>query len=464
MNNTYYSHIFNIQSHSIEQINSYYNSYNVNEIIGANGETILYVACGESCIDKVKVLINLGGDVNIVTKYGNNLVDAAALGGKIEIVKYLIEEKNLDWSNALNSVNVKWENVVDYILGLEPNLEKVYPVTGTVLQKACLCGNVKFVERLLKAGSNPNTVNSCGVGPITSMIKDNLEVGETISIINLLVSYGLNVEQKYNNGRTNLMDACHAKRVDIVNLLISIGCDVNCAEPLYKQTALMMACQKDSVEIVKLLIKAKADIYLKTIDGGRAIDFTNNEEIKNLVKVDDDWFNVNIVVPIKDRHLININKPIRIKTVGGNPDPNIKIKPFVNNFVNPDPNIKLYEDCLKNPSYDIRRAPFVNNSVNPDLNVKPFDDCLKNPSHDIRCNAACLDTNIKSRTFFRQIINHADNQGKTALMIACEKNHVSIIATLINAGADISIISKEGKTAIDYTTNEEIRKLITQKM
>lgn len=69
----------------------------------------------------------------------------------------------------------------------------------------------------------------------------------------------------------------------------------------------------------------------------------------------DEWWNtLEQSIPIKDRHLVNINKPIGINTIGSS---------------------------LKNPSYDIRGtpanpkfaiSPFNNSSIDPDTNIKAW--------------------------------------------------------------------------------------------
>jgi hypothetical protein len=69
---------------------------------------------------------------------------------------------------------------------------------------------------------------------------------------------------------------------------------------------------------------------------------------------DEWWETLDQPIPLKDRHLININKPIGINTIGSS---------------------------LKNPSYDLRGtpacpkfaiSPFMNSSIDPDTNIKSW--------------------------------------------------------------------------------------------
>lgn len=53
--------------------------------------------------------------------------------------------------------------------------------------------------------------------------------------------------------------------------------------------------------------------------------------------------------------------------------------------------------------------------------------------------------------------NIQNNDGKTPLMLACELNsNFEIIMTLLQAGADPKLVDSTGKTAIDYTTRENV--------
>ena len=72
-------------------------------------------------------------------------------------------------------------------------------------------------------------------------------------------------------------------------------------------------------------------------------------------EVNDDWFEVQPEpISVKNRHLINITKPIGVNTIG---------------------------TSLRNASYDIRASPscpkfvvspFLNSSIEPDINLKPL--------------------------------------------------------------------------------------------
>ena len=57
-------------------------------------------------------------------------------------------------------------------------------------------------------------------------------------------------------------------------------------------------------------------------------------------------------------------------------------------------------------------------------------------------------------------IDHQDNRGMTALMYASKQNSLEILRFLITSGADMDLVNKENKKAIDLTQNKEIKKLL----
>ncbi|XP_031549468.1 uncharacterized protein LOC116287002 [Actinia tenebrosa] len=62
----------------------------------------------------------------------------------------------------------------------------------------------------------------------------------------------------------------------------------------------------------------------------------------------------------------------------------------------------------------------------------------------------CENTSVLQKILKSVDINTTDHWGKTALMLAVEQNRESIVAELIEAGADVNVIDKKGSTALVY--------------
>ncbi len=61
-------------------------------------------------------------------------------------------------------------------------------------------------------------------------------------------------------------------------------------------------------------------------------------------------------------------------------------------------------------------------------------------------------------------VDEKDKFGGTALMRASERGDVEVVKLLLNNGADVTITKDDGKTAIDYTRDDEIKKLLNEAM
>jgi ankyrin repeat protein len=109
----------------------------------------------------------------------------------------------------------------------------------TPLSVACTNGNAALVDRLLKAGADPNT-------PIAT-------------------------------GETPLMTCAGTGSADAVRMLIARGASVNAKEPLQNQTALMWAAAEHRVDVVGMLIEQGADLQARTRKGFSALHFAARE-------------------------------------------------------------------------------------------------------------------------------------------------------------------------------------------
>ena len=57
-------------------------------------------------------------------------------------------------------------------------------------------------------------------------------------------------------------------------------------------------------------------------------------------------------------------------------------------------------------------------------------------------------------------INFQNNNGNTALMVACQLERVEVVKILLAHGADTQIESKYGQKAIELTRSQEIKDLL----
>ena len=151
----------------------------------------------------------------------------------------------------------------------------------TPLESAVKEGDIARVEELIAQGVMVDELHK-GVTPLG--LASVLEYG---NIVKVLIHKGhANVDLKFDNGRTALIQAVFCGKTEIVNILIDEGhADVN-AQMDGGFTALMWASYRGYVAIVKKLIEAKADVNLSTDQGSfTALSLAQEAGNKDVIKL-----------------------------------------------------------------------------------------------------------------------------------------------------------------------------------
>lgn len=114
--------------------------------------------------------------------------------------------------------------------------------------------NAALVEKLLKAGANPNVAKPSGETAL--MTAARVGAGQVVMV---LTARGANVNARETmKGQTALMWAVARKHLPVVEALLAAGADVNAAST-GGSTALHFAVQQGDVAAAKLLLPAGAD-------------------------------------------------------------------------------------------------------------------------------------------------------------------------------------------------------------
>jgi len=125
----------------------------------------------------------------------------------------------------------------------------------TALHWAVRSNDIAQMDRLLRAGANPNAANRYGVTPIYLACEN----GSAAAIARLLKA-GVSANATGNYGETALMTCARTGNVDAAKVLIEAGATVDAVESWHGETALMWAAAEHHPEMVEALIKAGADI------------------------------------------------------------------------------------------------------------------------------------------------------------------------------------------------------------
>lgn len=158
-------------------------------------------------------------------------------------------------------------------------VDKSYDTTA--LAGAVARGNRQIVKMLLKAGADPNKVNSKGQTALMNLSDSTASV-----IVKDLISEGANIAAIDEEGDSALMVAAKIDNAELLRTLLSNGARVN-EQNEAGQTALMLAASEGYLENVKALIEWLADVNKMDDDDRTALKYARegeHEDVAELLK------------------------------------------------------------------------------------------------------------------------------------------------------------------------------------
>jgi ankyrin repeat protein len=216
-----------------------------------NGETALNLAVGGGHKDMVALLIEKGADINGKGRYDAAPLHNAAWDGNKEIAELLID-KGAD-------VNI----LQNYAYGTH---------CWTPLHSACYRGHADVAELLVANGADVNAKDEWGDTPLDYAI-DN----DDSDIMNILIAKGADVNAKDDRGQTALHRMLDVRRhsdtsgyrlsKDTIELLLNKGADVN-SKDKDGRTPLHLAAESVDADIVKVLLDKGARVNQKDDESG----------------------------------------------------------------------------------------------------------------------------------------------------------------------------------------------------
>ena len=217
--------------------------------------TVLHYAAFLDDLDRVKLLIEKGADVNAKNILHTTPLFFAADNDNLEMVKLLVE----------NGADVNIRN---------------YDDGNPALFIAALKGNWEMFQYLVENGADILIENGDGCSALHAAAE-----GGNLDIVKWLIKKGLDVKEQCDYDRSCLYHAAKSGNIEMIKWFIDKGLDIK-TKDFGERTVLHCAAEGGSVEAVQWLVEQGLDINdvilllnrpTRLIGGNFLIDSDNNE-------------------------------------------------------------------------------------------------------------------------------------------------------------------------------------------
>ena len=244
-----------------------------------------------------------------------------------------------------------------------------------------------------------------------------------------------------NHGQTTIEKAAIRKHPEAIRLLIAMGADINLRDQ-YGRTALHRAVHQKNTEEAKILIAAGVDVHLKDNSGVSALHTaaqTNNIEIVEALL--DQQANVD------DRDNAG-NTPLHKAAINQHLD-------IMNVLIEANAAINMQNESGKTPLHEATFFKVLNSikvliSAGADVDIQDMSG--DTPLHHM---ASCSYNPEIMRDFMnaQPDLTLKNKMGWTALHLAVHHNNKKMVQNLLAAGANPSMPTTDGRTALQIAQN-----------
>ena len=385
----------------------------------------------------VKILVEAGAGVRVTVDEGDTCLILAAYFGHTETVRYLVGLKDVDVNHqgmnnqsALHSaVQEGHPDVVRVLIDAGASVNTKDRNGAPPLHCACRLGHLDIVKMLVEAGAGVCTTDSNG----QSCLMPASGAGHTETVRYLVGLKDVEVNHKKNNGVTALHCAVQKGHVDVVQVLIDAGADID-AKNEVGRSPLMFASIKGHLDVVKVLVEAGAGVRATNNDGDTclliAANFGHTETVRYLVGLKD--------VDVNHQGTYN-HTALHSAVDEGHPD-------VVQVLIDAGASVKTKDQDGRSPLHCASRLghlDIVKMLIDAGAEVCATDNkvqtCLILAAYHGHTDTVRYLVGLKDVD-----VNHAENNGLTALDYAVRSNHPDVVQLLIHAGADIEAKDTDG--------------------
>jgi ankyrin repeat protein len=247
-------------------------------------------------------LTNTFSNVNAIYNDGQIALMKAVFNGDADMVQLLLARgANVNATDdeegqtaLMDPVDNGDADMVQLLLARGANVNAINNSGSTALMKAASNGDADMVQLLLARGADVNATDNDGQTAlmkacVSSQVSRNPrkkskgkkkrkrssqvypEGPDRVDIVQLLLARGADVNATDNYGQTALMVASMNGEADIAQLLIARGANVDATDEYDGETAFMMAAYNGEADMVQLLLDRGADVNATDNEGQTAL-------------------------------------------------------------------------------------------------------------------------------------------------------------------------------------------------
>nr|XP_029723859.1 serine/threonine-protein phosphatase 6 regulatory ankyrin repeat subunit B-like [Aedes albopictus] len=227
------------------------------DVLNWKNFTPLKIAAASGQTNIVKMLIANGANIKTT---GMETLALAALSGKLELCKYLLELMNYAqipeevlWK-AIKSHNVEVIKLfIKYCVEVN-DARRLVQIPQNALRSAIRSGNVEVIKLLVRYRFDVIDARISGCTTLhVSVLSANIDIVRT------LLDHGAVVDSKDENEETPLMVACCSGHVAIAKILLEKSANPN-AQDIHQWTPLHFASYSGHLAVVQLLLDVGAEV------------------------------------------------------------------------------------------------------------------------------------------------------------------------------------------------------------
>jgi ankyrin repeat protein len=430
------------------------------------GYSALFYAVAKGHIAIVRRYIELGVDINAASMIlGDTPLITSVVKGQIKAAEELLANgADVNQVNRLNGQTpliyaslMEDDSIAELLISKGANLNMASTWSGeTPLLSATKMRHVNIVKALLARGADANQANEItGNTPLIEAISK--QVKDLFTDLYKEATANTSLSSEENSEEKTVILAERRKQIEIINLLVDAGADLNRVNPITGEPPIIYALNNLQIEILDLLTQKGADLDLiqpKSFISNLLFGLTISQEYMGLMKllIDKEIVDVNTIFPIAgDTPLIQAINRGQLKVVkvliAHGADVNLKNSSGVTPL----------DVAAREGHLEVVKLLIANGA---DIN-KESDNFWINTA--LMSAASAGHSNVVQLLLSHSSdVNRMNLNGYSALTEAIESERIDIVKLLITAGANVNLRNiHDGNTPLIYallTRNAEIVK------